>query len=71
VKRLHTVTSHISDKIHVLAPGPVELTIFNKAEPFTTHMEHTNLPKLEIKKDGISVIMKYRILAMAKLFDGA
>jgi limonene-1,2-epoxide hydrolase len=46
-----TVRSYISDNISVLALGPVELTTFKQAEPFTTYLEHANLPKLEIKKE--------------------
>ncbi|MGH9994910.1 MAG: nuclear transport factor 2 family protein [Nitrososphaeraceae archaeon] len=50
-KDFKTVRSYISDNISVLAPGPVELTTFNQAEPFTTYLEHANLPRLEIKKE--------------------
>jgi limonene-1,2-epoxide hydrolase len=50
-KDFKTVRSYISDNISVLAPGPVELTSFNQAEPFLTYLEHANLPRLEIKKD--------------------
>jgi hypothetical protein len=50
-KDFKTVRSYISDNISVLAPGPVELTIFNQAEPFMNYLEHANLPKLEIKKE--------------------
>lgn len=50
-KDFKTVRSCISDNISVLAPGPVELTTFSKAEPFTTYLEHANLPKLEINKE--------------------
>lgn len=50
-KDFKTVRSYISDDISVLAPGPVELTTFNQAEPFTTYLEHANLPRLEIKKE--------------------
>jgi hypothetical protein len=46
-----TVRSQISDNISVLAPGPVEVTSFNQAEPFATYLEHANLPPLEIKKE--------------------
>jgi limonene-1,2-epoxide hydrolase len=46
-----TVRSYISDNISVVAPGPVELTKFNQAEPFMSYLEHANLPKLEIKKE--------------------
>jgi hypothetical protein len=50
-KDFKTVRSYISDNISVLAPGPVELTYFNQAEPFVTYLEHANLPPLEIKKE--------------------
>jgi len=50
-KDFKTVSSCISDNISVLAPGPVELTTFNRAEPFTKYLEHANLPRLEIKKE--------------------
>src|SRR5919112_4838846 len=50
-KDFKTVRSYISDNISVLAPGPVGVTSFNQAEPFTTYLEHANLPKLEIKKE--------------------
>jgi limonene-1,2-epoxide hydrolase len=50
-KDFKTVRSYISDNISVLAPGPVESTTFNRAEPFTTYLEHANLPPLEIKKE--------------------
>jgi limonene-1,2-epoxide hydrolase len=50
-KDFKTVRSHIGDNISVLAPGPVGVTSFNQAEPFTTYLEHANLPKLEIKKE--------------------
>ncbi len=50
-KDFKTVRSYISDKISVLAPGPVELTTFNQSEPFMNYLEHANLPKLEIKKE--------------------
>lgn len=50
-KDFKTVRSCISDNISVLAPGPVELTTFKQAEPFTIYLEHANLPKLEIKKE--------------------
>jgi limonene-1,2-epoxide hydrolase len=50
-KDFKTVRSYISDNISVLAPGPVELTTFNQAEPFATYLEHANLPRLEIKKE--------------------
>jgi hypothetical protein len=50
-KDFKTVRSYISDNISVMAPGPVELTTFNQADPFTTYLEHANLPRLEIKKE--------------------
>jgi limonene-1,2-epoxide hydrolase len=50
-KDFKSVRSYISDNISVLAPGPVELTTFNQAEPFATYLEHANLPRLEIKKE--------------------
>jgi hypothetical protein len=50
-KDFKTVRSYISDNISVVAPGPVELTTFSKAEPFMTYLEHANLPPLEIKKE--------------------
>src|ERR687887_2016659 len=50
-KDFKTVRSYISDNISVLAPGPVEVTSFNQAEPFTTYLEHANLPPLDIKKE--------------------
>jgi hypothetical protein len=50
-KDFKAVRSYISDNISVLAPGPVELTTFNQAEPFATYLEHANLPRLEIKKE--------------------
>ena len=50
-KDFKSVRSYISDNISVLAPGPVELTTFNQAEPFVTYLEHANLPRLEIKKE--------------------
>ncbi len=50
-KDFKTVRNYISDNISVVAPGPVELTSFNKAEPFVTYLEHTNLPPLDIKKE--------------------
>ena len=46
-----TVRSYISDNISVLAPGPTGLATFNQAEPFTTYLEHANLPPLDIKKE--------------------
>jgi len=46
-----TVRSHISDNISVVAPGPVELTIFKQAESFMNYLEHANLPPLDIKKE--------------------
>ena len=50
-KDFKTVRSYISDNISVVAPGPVELTSFNQAEPFMNYLEHADLPKLEIKKE--------------------
>ncbi|MDQ4015150.1 MAG: nuclear transport factor 2 family protein [Thermoproteota archaeon] len=50
-KDFKTVRGYISDNISVLAPGPVGVTSFNQAEPFTTYLEHANLPKLEIRKE--------------------
>jgi limonene-1,2-epoxide hydrolase len=50
-KDFKTVRSHISDNISVLAPGPVELTRFNQADPYVTYLEHANLPRFEIKKE--------------------
>jgi limonene-1,2-epoxide hydrolase len=50
-KDFKTVRSYISDNISVLAPGPVEVTSFNQAEPFMNYLEYANLPKLEIKKE--------------------
>ena len=50
-KDFKTVRSRISDNISVLAPGPVELTRFNRDEPHMTYLEHSNLPRFEIKKE--------------------
>jgi hypothetical protein len=50
-KDFKTVRSYISNNISVLAPGPVELTRFNQAEPYVTYLEHANLPPFEIKKE--------------------
>ena len=50
-KDFKTVRSHLSDNISVLAPGPVELTRFNQADPYVTYLEHANLPRFEIKKE--------------------
>jgi limonene-1,2-epoxide hydrolase len=50
-KDFKTVRSYITDNITVVAPGPVELTTFNKAEPFITYLEHANLPPFDIKKE--------------------
>lgn len=50
-KDFKSVRSHMSDNISVLAPGPVELTRFNQADPYVTYLEHANLPIFEIKKD--------------------
>jgi limonene-1,2-epoxide hydrolase len=52
-KDFKTVRSYISDNISVLAPGPVEVTSFNKAEPFMNYLEHANLPPLDIKKEFV------------------
>jgi limonene-1,2-epoxide hydrolase len=52
-KDLKTVRSYISDNILVLAPGPVELTTFNRAEPYVSYLEHSNLSRLEIKKEFV------------------
>ena len=63
-KDFKTVRSYISDNISVVAPGPVELTSFNKAEPFVTYLEHANLPPLEIKKefaDNNDICLLYEI----------
>jgi limonene-1,2-epoxide hydrolase len=48
-----TVRSSISDNISVLAPGPrpVELITFNRAEPYMTYLENSNLCRVEIKKE--------------------
>ena len=54
-KDFKTVRRCISDNISVPAPGPVELTTFNKAEPFMTYLEHANLPRLEIKKEFTNI----------------
>jgi limonene-1,2-epoxide hydrolase len=50
-KDFKTVRSYISNNISVVAPGPVELTSFNQAEPFMNYLERADLPKLEIKKE--------------------
>jgi len=50
-KDFKTVRSHVSDNISVLAPGPVEITRFSKAEPYVKYLEHANLPRFEIKKE--------------------
>ena len=50
-KDFKSVRRYISDNISVVAPGPVELTSFNQAEPFMNYLEHADLPKLEIKKE--------------------
>jgi hypothetical protein len=63
-KDFKTVRSYISDNISVVAPGPVELTSFNRAEPFVTYLEHANLPPLDIKKefeDGNDVCRLYEM----------
>ena len=49
-KDFKTVRSYISDNISVLAPGPAELTSFNK-DAFMTYLEHANLPPFDIKKE--------------------
>ena len=63
-KDFKTVRSYISDNISVLAPGPVEVTSFNQAEPFMNYLEHANLPPLEIKKefaDSNDVCLLYEV----------
>lgn len=50
-KDFKTVRSHMSDNISVLAPGPVEITRFNQADPYVTYLEHANLPRFEIKRE--------------------
>ena len=50
-KDFKTVRRYLSDNISVVAPGPVELTSFNQAEPFMNYLEHADLSKLEIKKE--------------------
>ncbi len=63
-KDFKKVRRYISDNISVLAPGPVELTTFKRAEPFTTYLQHANLPKLEIKKkfaDNNDVCLLYEM----------
>jgi limonene-1,2-epoxide hydrolase len=63
-KDFKAVRSYVSDDISVVAPGPVELTSFNQAEPFVTYLEHANLPPLQIKKefsDGNDVCLLYEI----------
>lgn len=63
-KDFKTVRRHISDNISVVAPGPVELTTFNQAEPFMNYLEYANLPPLEIKKefaDGNDVCLLYEM----------
>jgi limonene-1,2-epoxide hydrolase len=49
-KDFKTVRSYISDNISVLAPGPVELTSFNK-DAFMSYLEHGNVPPFDIKKE--------------------
>lgn len=64
-KDFKTVRSYISDNISVLAPGPVKVTSFNKAEPFVTYLEHADLPPLEIKKefaDSNDVCLLYEMI---------
>ena len=63
-KDFKTVRSYISDNISVLAPGPTELTSYNKAEPFMTYLEHANLPPFDIKKefaDSNDVCLLYEV----------
>jgi limonene-1,2-epoxide hydrolase len=63
-KDFKTVRSYISDNISVVAPGAVELTSFNKAEPLMTYLEHANLPPFDIKKviaDGNDVCLLYEV----------
>jgi hypothetical protein len=50
-KDFKTVRSLMSDNISVQAPGPVELTRFNQADPYVTYLEHANLPRFEIKRE--------------------
>jgi hypothetical protein len=50
-KDFKTVRSHSSDKISVLAPRSVELTIFNQSDPYLTCLKHANLPRFEIKQE--------------------
>ena len=50
-KDFKTVRSHISDNISVIAPGPVEITRFNQADPYVIYLEHANLPRFEIKRE--------------------
>ena len=50
-KDFKTVRSYLSDNVSVLAPGPVDLTRFNQADPYVTYLEHANLPRFEIKKE--------------------
>ena len=50
-KDFKTVRSCISDNISVLAPGPVELITFKQAESYVTYLEHSNLSRLDIKKE--------------------
>lgn len=52
-KDFKTVRSHVSHNISVVAPGPIEFTTFNEAEPFITYLEHANLPTLDIKKEFV------------------
>jgi hypothetical protein len=63
-KDFRTVRSCISDNLSVLAPGPVELTTFNPAEPYVTYLEHSNLSRLDIKKefaDSSDVCLLYEV----------
>ena len=50
-KDFKTVRSDISDNISVIAPGPVEITRFNQADPYVTYLKHANLPRFEIKRE--------------------
>jgi hypothetical protein len=63
-KDFKTGRSYISDNISILAPGPVELTRFSKADPYVTYLEHANLPRFEIKKsfqDNNDVCLLYEM----------
>jgi limonene-1,2-epoxide hydrolase len=50
-KDFKTVRSYISDNISVVAPGPETLITFKQADPYVTYLEHSNLSKLDIKKE--------------------